>query len=83
MSGQRGAIRLALPLKTTSVPNGWRLNRRDRPLLADVAGQSESIRCHTIRCTHWLRHAGASNGSAKYCVSCTTFPFLNSMMLTV
>jgi hypothetical protein len=29
------------------------------------------------------RHAGASNGSAKYCVSCATFPSRNSMMLTV
>jgi len=29
------------------------------------------------------RHAGASNGSAKYCVSCATFPSRNCMMLTV
>ena len=29
------------------------------------------------------RHAGGSNGSAKYCVSRTTFPAWNSMMLTV
>ncbi len=29
------------------------------------------------------RHAGASNGSAKYCVSRATFPSRNSMMLTV
>lgn len=33
--------------------------------------------------THWARHAGASKGSAKYCVSCTTLPSRNSMMLTV
>jgi len=31
----------------------------------------------------WARHAGGSNGSAKYCVSWTTSPFLNSIMLTV
>jgi hypothetical protein len=29
------------------------------------------------------RHAGASNGSAKYWVSRATFPSRNSMMLTV
>ena len=29
---------------------------------------------HAIGCTHWLRHLGASKGSAKYCVSCTTLP---------
>ena len=28
------------------------------------------------------REAGAPNGSAKYCVSCTTCPWANSMMLT-
>jgi uncharacterized protein len=33
--------------------------------------------------THWRRQAGASKGSAKYCVSCTTLPSRNSMMLTV
>ena len=35
------------------------------------------------RSTHWARQAGASNGSAKYCVSCVTFPSPNSMILTV
>ena len=38
---------------------------------------------HAIYCTHWLRQAGASKGSAKYCVSCTTLPLRNSIMLTV
>src|ERR1700722_9719967 len=38
---------------------------------------------HAPCCTHFFRHAGASNGSAKYCVSCTTLPSRNSMMLTV
>ena len=32
---------------------------------------------------HWARHAPASNGSAKYCVSLATLSPLNSMMLTV
>ena len=38
---------------------------------------------HVIRSTHWARHAGGSNGSAKYCVSRTTLPAWNSMILTV
>ncbi len=38
---------------------------------------------HVIRSTHRARHAGASNGSAKYCASRTTLPAWNSMMLTV
>jgi hypothetical protein len=38
---------------------------------------------HVIRSTHRARHAGGSNGSAKYCVSRTTLPAWNSMMLTV
>ena len=42
-----------------------------------------SMRRHAIRSTHWLRQAGASNGSAKYCVSRATLSPLNSMMLTV
>ena len=42
-----------------------------------------SMRRHSIGSTHWLRHAGASKGSAKYCVSCTTLPLRNSIMLTV
>jgi hypothetical protein len=42
-----------------------------------------SKRAHVIRSTHWARHAGGSNGSAKYCVSRTTLPAWNSMMLTV
>jgi len=37
----------------------------------------------SIRSTHRARHAGASNGSAKYCVSRATLSPLNSMMLTV
>ena len=38
---------------------------------------------YSIRWTHWLRQGGASKGSVKYCVSCTTLPLRNSMMLTV
>jgi hypothetical protein len=38
---------------------------------------------HGLRPTHPARQAGASNESAKYCVSCDTFPPLNSMTLTV
>ena len=38
---------------------------------------------HAIRSTHWARHAGGSNGSAKYCVSRATLPAWSSMMLTV
>ena len=37
----------------------------------------------SISSTHWARHAGAGNGSAKYCVSRATLPSLNSMTLTV
>jgi hypothetical protein len=37
----------------------------------------------SIRSTHRARHAGASNGSAKYCVSRATWSPVNSMMLTV
>jgi hypothetical protein len=37
----------------------------------------------SIRSTHRARHAGASNGSAKYCISRATLSPLNSMMLTV
>ncbi len=40
-------------------------------------------RAHVIRSTHWARQLGGSNGSAKYCVSCSTLPAWNSMMLTV
>ena len=29
-----------------------------------------------------IRHWGAPKGSAKYCVSWTTYPLANSMMLT-
>ena len=38
---------------------------------------------YAIGSTHCLRHAGAMNGSAKYCVSWDTLSPLNSMMLTV
>src|ERR1700733_3057863 len=42
-----------------------------------------SIPHHAIRSTHCARHAGATNGSAKYCVSRATLSPRNSMMLTV
>lgn len=49
-----------------------------------------ALRCATspifryaIGSTHCARHAGAVNGSAKYCVSWDTLSPLNSMMLTV
>jgi len=38
---------------------------------------------HGARATHWARQVGASNESAKYCVSCDTFPSRNSITLTV
>jgi hypothetical protein len=46
-------------------------------------GQRPIHNSHVIRSTQWARHAGGSNGSAKYCVSRTTLPAWNSMMLTV
>ena len=46
-------------------------------------GQCPIHNSHVIRSTHWARHAGATNGSAKYCVSRATLLSLNSMMLTV
>jgi hypothetical protein len=52
-----------------------------QPSLAAALG-TQSLR-HEIRLTHWLRQEGASKGSAKYCVSCTTLPLRNSIMLTV
>ena len=47
------------------------------------AGQFPIHNSHVIRSTHRARHVGATNGSAKYCVSRATLPSLNSMMLTV
>src|SRR5438477_10271777 len=44
------------------------------------SGMSGRIRA---RATHWARQVGASNESAKYCVSCDTFPSPNCMTLTV
>jgi len=38
---------------------------------------------HVTSSTHWARQARGSNGSAKYCVSRTTLPAWNSIMLTV
>lgn len=35
-----------------------------------------------IRSTHWARDGPGSNGAPKYCVSRTTSPSSNSMMLT-
>jgi hypothetical protein len=46
-------------------------------------GQRPIHDSRVIRSTHWARHTGATNGSAKYCVSRATLPSLNSMMLTV
>ncbi|HTX95008.1 MAG TPA: pyridoxamine 5'-phosphate oxidase family protein [Mycobacterium sp.] len=40
-------------------------------------------RCsYSIRSTHWVRDAPGSNASVKYCVSRTTSPASNSIMLT-
>ncbi len=44
---------------------------------------TSSIFRYAIGSTHCVRHAGAVNGSAKYCVSWDTLSPLNSMMLTV
>ena len=37
-------------------------------------GQCPIHNAHVNPSTHWARHAGGSNGSAKYCVSRTTLP---------
>jgi len=50
---------------------------------SDENGARTVIHGVTIGWTHWLRQAGASNGSAKYWVSWTTFSSRNSIMLTV
>jgi len=44
---------------------------------------SESDPRHGFASRQRARHTGASNGSAKYCVSRATLPSRNSMMLTV
>src|SRR6201747_1461593 len=54
-----------------------RLKRSMRHELPQTFNRA-SMPPHAIRCTHWLREAGASKGSAKYCVSCTTLPLRNS-----
>jgi hypothetical protein len=41
------------------------------------------LRRYVVSWTHCRRQEGASKGSAKYWVSWATFPFWNSMMLTV
>ena len=56
--------------------------RRGSPQCGDLRPPPPK-QTHVIRSTHWARHAGGSNGSAKYCVSRTTLPAWNSMMLTV
>ena len=57
------------------------------PISGSIRGQAftqaADVRRYAVLWTHWLRQDGASKGSAKYCVSCTTLPLRNSMMLTV
>jgi hypothetical protein len=54
-----------------------------RPHFLAVGGQKGgACRRHFVS-RQGARHAGASNGSAKYWVSCATFPSRNSMRLTV
>ena len=43
-------------------------------LIRSCCADQDEVRC--------ARHGAAGNGSAKYCVSCTTRPSSNSMMLT-
>jgi hypothetical protein len=51
--------------------------------LSQISINPDLVRRHSIRWTHWVRQDGASKGSAKYCVLCTTLPLRNSIMLTV
>jgi hypothetical protein len=64
-------------------PRGGRLSIAHRCGF-DHAGEILAPRDYmSIRSTHCARDAGATNGSAKYCVSRATLLSLNSMMLTV
>ena len=49
---------------------------------ADAGGQGLAIFLPGIGSASAVRHSGAPKASAKYCVSCTTCPWANSMMLT-
>ena len=53
------------------------------PFAIALTCATSSIFRYAIGSTHCVRHAGAVNGSAKYCVSWDTLSLLNSMMLTV
>ncbi len=66
--------------KASAIPRTWpRASAND---FSRHAGGGRS-RTSPIRSTHGARHALASKGSAKYCVSRATLSPLNSMMLTV
>lgn len=45
-------------------------------------GQARAIFLPGIGSASAVRHSGAPKASAKYCVSCTTCPWANSIMLT-
>jgi len=55
-----------------------RLSKRSGPAL----GQALAIFLPGIGSASAARHSGAPNSAAKYCVSCTTCPWANSIVLT-
>lgn len=58
------------------------IGTRER-LLCDLAqDQALAISLPGIGSASAVRHSGAPKASAKYCVSCTTCPCANSIMLT-
>src|SRR5438270_13193551 len=70
--------RVQNPVRLSTFVNfTWSRQLSELPSVADRQAN------HVARVTHWARQVGASNGSAKYWVSCDTFPSRNSMMLTV
>jgi hypothetical protein len=81
--GRRGAAgaRVLAPRRRSRVPRRQviQLSLSTISSLARLALEG----AHVIRSTKRARHAGGSNGSAKYCVSRTTLAAWNSMMLTV
>ena len=61
------------------------LRHRGISLVLPSVSRSDASARHACcpESAHCARQAAASKGSAKYCVSCTTWPARNFMMLTV
>lgn len=55
---------------------------RARTSATSMVGQALAIFLPGIGSASAVRHSGAPKASAKYCVSCTTCPWANSIMLT-